>query len=151
MILWGIDTAWYAAMMKTCHSVVTCLLAPLSIWVSLLHTLFLLQPSLHPTKLGDSAGLLVGQKVFAIGNPFGLDHTLTMGIISGTGREISSGNTGRPIQASINSAHISITLTLLHYFITSTNDLLEQPAYAAVYSSLSCPFYMTTVCNAMLT
>ncbi len=57
-----------------------------------------LQPSLHPTKLGDSAGLLVGQKVFAIGNPFGLDHTLTSGIISGTGREISSGNTGRPIQ-----------------------------------------------------
>ena len=59
-----------------------------------------LQPVLHPTKLGDSAGLLVGQKVFAIGNPFGLDHTLTSGIISGTGREISSGNTGRPIQAS---------------------------------------------------
>ena len=55
---------------------------------------------LHPTKLGDSAGLLVGQKVFAIGNPFGLDHTLTSGIISGTGREISSGNTGRPIQVS---------------------------------------------------
>ena len=61
-----------------------------------------LQPVLHPTKLGDSAGLLVGQKVFAIGNPFGLDHTLTSGIISGTGREISSGNTGRPIQASTN-------------------------------------------------
>lgn len=61
--------------------------------------LCLLQPVLHPTKLGDSAGLLVGQKVFAIGNPFGLDHTLTSGIISGTGREISSGNTGRPIQA----------------------------------------------------
>ena len=58
-----------------------------------------LQPLLHPTKLGDSAELLVGQKVFAIGNPFGLDHTLTSGIISGTGREISSGNTGRPIQA----------------------------------------------------
>lgn len=56
------------------------------------------KPLLHPTKLGDSDGLLVGQKVFAIGNPFGLDHTLTSGIISGTGREISSGNTGRPIQ-----------------------------------------------------
>ena len=60
-----------------------------------------LQPLLHPTKLGDSAGLLVGQKVFAIGNPYGLDHTLTSGIISGTGREISSGNTGRPIQVSL--------------------------------------------------
>lgn len=53
---------------------------------------------LTPLRLGDSADLEVGQKVFAIGNPFGLDHTLTAGVISGTGREINSGNTGRPIQ-----------------------------------------------------
>ena len=32
---------------------------------------------LMPVELGTSANLLVGQKVFAIGNPFGLDHTLT--------------------------------------------------------------------------
>ena len=37
-----------------------------------------------------SADLQVGQKVFAIGNPFGLDHTLTTGIISALGREIES-------------------------------------------------------------
>ena len=32
---------------------------------------------LKPVELGTYANLLVGQKVFAIGNPFGLDHTLT--------------------------------------------------------------------------
>ncbi|GMH38908.1 hypothetical protein BSKO_06806 [Bryopsis sp. KO-2023] len=46
---------------------------------------------LRPVNLGSSATLLVGQKVFAIGNPFGLDHTLTQGIISGLGRELNAG------------------------------------------------------------
>jgi S1-C subfamily serine protease len=32
---------------------------------------------------GSSSNLFVGQKVYAIGNPFGLDHTLTSGLISG--------------------------------------------------------------------
>jgi S1-C subfamily serine protease len=45
---------------------------------------------LRPLPLGQSANLLVGQKVFAIGNPFGLDQTLTTGIISALGREIPS-------------------------------------------------------------
>lgn len=39
--------------------------------------------------------------MYAIGNPFGLDHTLTTGVVSGLGREISSGNTGRPIDGVI--------------------------------------------------
>ncbi|XP_077213527.1 protease Do-like 1, chloroplastic isoform X1 [Tasmannia lanceolata] len=53
---------------------------------------------LRPLPVGISADLLVGQKVYAIGNPFGLDHTLTTGVISGLRREISSAATGRPIQ-----------------------------------------------------
>ncbi len=47
---------------------------------------------MHPIPLGESYNLLVGQKVFAIGNPFGLDHTLTSGIVSALGREITAVN-----------------------------------------------------------
>ena len=52
---------------------------------------------LPPIAVGASNDLLVGQKVFAIGNPFGLDQTLTTGIISGLGRVIES-ISGREIQ-----------------------------------------------------
>ena len=52
---------------------------------------------LSPIALGESENLLVGQKVFAIGNPFGLDQTITAGIVSALGREIKS-ISGRTIQ-----------------------------------------------------
>ncbi len=52
---------------------------------------------LQPIPVGESDELLVGQKVFAIGNPFGLDQTITSGIISALGREIKS-ITGRMIR-----------------------------------------------------
>lgn len=47
---------------------------------------------LRPLPLGTSADLQVGQKVYAIGNPFGLDQTLTTGIVSALNREIDSVN-----------------------------------------------------------
>jgi S1-C subfamily serine protease len=43
---------------------------------------------LKPIKLGSSDRLQVGQQAFAIGNPYGLDHTLTKGIVSALGREV---------------------------------------------------------------
>ena len=45
---------------------------------------------LQPIPLGSSRDLQVGQKVYAIGNPFGLDFTLTTGIVSALNREIES-------------------------------------------------------------
>jgi S1-C subfamily serine protease len=55
---------------------------------------------LKPLLVGTSGDLQVGQKVFAIGNPFGLDQTLTTGVISGLGRQIQS-RTGRTIDGVI--------------------------------------------------
>lgn len=55
---------------------------------------------LTPLLVGTSRDLEVGQKVFAIGNPFGLDQTLTTGIISGLGRQIQA-RTGRTIDGVI--------------------------------------------------
>ncbi len=43
---------------------------------------------LYPVEIGDSSQLKVGQKAIAIGNPFGLDQTITAGIISALGRKI---------------------------------------------------------------
>lgn len=41
-------------------------------------------------KLGDSGGIQVGQKVLAIGNPFGFESTLTTGVVSATGRTVQT-------------------------------------------------------------
>jgi len=66
------------------------------------HDLALLQidaPDLQPVTLADSSGLQVGQKVYAIGNPFGLSGTMTRGIISSI-RSIKNED-GAPIEDAI--------------------------------------------------
>jgi S1-C subfamily serine protease len=58
---------------------------------------------LHPILIGRSEDLKVGQITYAIGNPFGLDQSLTTGIVSALGREIESNN-GSPIHGAIQTS-----------------------------------------------
>ena len=55
---------------------------------------------LFPLKLGDSSKVMVGQKILALGNPFGLERTLTSGIVSSLDRSIKAKN-GRTIKGII--------------------------------------------------
>jgi len=56
--------------------------------------------ALTPISVGSSSDLVVGQKVLAIGNPFGLDHTLTVGVVSALGREVR-GTTGNALRGCV--------------------------------------------------
>jgi S1-C subfamily serine protease len=57
--------------------------------------------SLFPVLFGSSTNLLVGQRVFAIGNPFGLERTLTTGIISSLNRSLPGRHGRRSLRAII--------------------------------------------------
>ncbi len=57
--------------------------------------------SLFPVTFGSSSNLLVGQRVFAIGNPFGLERTLTTGIISSLNRTLPARKAQRTIKSII--------------------------------------------------
>jgi len=56
---------------------------------------------LIPVAFGDSTNLKVGQRVFAIGNPFGLERTLTTGIISSLNRTLPNPRSGRSLKQMI--------------------------------------------------
>jgi len=62
----------------------------LTLDIAVLHVFAPLE-QMRPLPLGTSHNLQVGQLVMAIGNPFGLDHTLTSGVISALGRDILTG------------------------------------------------------------
>jgi S1-C subfamily serine protease len=57
--------------------------------------------SLYPVAYGDSTRLRVGQRVYAIGNPFGLERTLSSGIISSLNRSLPNRNTNRSLRQMI--------------------------------------------------
>jgi S1-C subfamily serine protease len=61
------------------------------------------QSKLVPVMIGSSQDLKVGQFAYAIGNPFGLDHSMTLGIVSALNREIESAN-GEKIRGAIQTS-----------------------------------------------
>lgn len=95
-------------------------------------------------QLGDSDKLVVGQKVLAIGNPFGLDRTLTTGVISGLQRPIRARN-GRPIEgaiqtdASINPGNSGGPLLDKYGKIIGINSQILSPAGGSVGVGFAIP------------
>jgi len=100
--------------------------------------------SLTIVPMGDSDKLVVGQKVLAIGNPFGLDRTLTTGVISGLERPIQAQN-GRTIEgaiqtdASINPGNSGGPLLDSHGRMIGINSQIESPSGASAGVGFAIP------------
>jgi S1-C subfamily serine protease len=95
--------------------------------------------ALTPLSVGTSNDLRVGQSTFAIGNPFGLDHTLTTGVISALDREMQS-SSGRTIfgviqtDAAINPGNSGGPLLDSAGRLIGVNSAIESPSgtYAGI-------------------
>ncbi len=94
--------------------------------------------------LGDSDKLVVGQKVLAIGNPFGMDRTLTTGVISGLQRPIRARN-NRQIEgaiqtdASINPGNSGGPLLDSHGRMIGINSQILSPSGGSVGMGFAVP------------
>jgi len=102
------------------------------------------QGEVTPIKVGRYDDLRVGQSVYAIGNPFGLDHSLTTGIISALGREITSIG-GRPIKdviqtdAAINPGNSGGPLLDSSRRLIGVNTMIYSPSGASAGIGFSIP------------
>ena len=89
--------------------------------------------ALRPIAIGHSHDLVVGQTVLAVGNPFGLDHSLTIGVVSALGRELQSPS-GRTIHdviqtdAAINPGNSGGPLLDSHGRVVGINSAIYSPS-----------------------
>ena len=102
------------------------------------------QDALKPLPLGISSGLKVGMRVVAIGNPFGLDRTLTTGVISALGRTIEREDQaalGEMIQtdAAINPGNSGGPLLSLRGEVIGVNTSIQSPSGGSVGIGFAVP------------
>src|SRR5689334_17443383 len=102
-----------------------------------------------PLELGDSDPLKVGQTVIAIGNPFGLDRTLTTGVISALGRRIETDAgtaIGQAIQtdAAINPGNSGGPLLDMHGRVVGINTSINSPSGGSVGIGFAVPANIIT-------
>jgi S1-C subfamily serine protease len=97
--------------------------------------------ALSPAKLGDSDQIRVGESVIAIGNPFGLDGTVTEGIISGLDRTLSE-QQNRPLReliqtdAAINPGNSGGPLVDFNGDVIGINTAIENPSGTDTFSGI---------------
>ncbi|KAI0566213.1 Trypsin-like peptidase domain containing protein [Gracilaria domingensis] len=111
---------------------------------------------LDPVDVGSSGNLRVGQMTYAIGNPFGLDHTLTTGVLSGLGREMKS-PTGRTIsnviqtEASINPGNSGGPLIDARGRLIGMNTAIYSPSGASAGVGFAIPVdTLKVIANALI-
>ncbi len=102
-----------------------------------------------PIPLGGSRPLQVGQRVLAIGNPFGLDRTLTTGVISALGRTIESSSgllVGNVLQtdAAINPGNSGGPLLNSHGEVIGINTAIQSPSGGSVGIGFAVPIEIVT-------